>query len=139
MKNLSLPMLIFIATSFISKINGQDKGFNTYYFNDYTTYYSLGKLTSDNEILVYDKNRQIDKDELKYVYGDNTVLKTIQIVHSLPTKKNYLLLSDYIINENLAVISFATSDHKKYIIFTLKRKNSKDKWNIISIHNGTMN
>jgi hypothetical protein len=141
MKNSILLVLIFLSIILSSDLlKAQDKNFNNVFFNDHITFYSLGNFVDGNEIFIFDENKKINTTELNYEYETNSVLQKIHIVHNTPKVKNYLLLSDYIINENLAVISFASFNRKKYIIYTLKRKNSNDKWwNILSIHNGTMN
>ncbi|KPH13821.1 hypothetical protein [Chryseobacterium sp. ERMR1:04] len=138
MKNFVLLILIFTIVS-TRLVKAQTSDLNSF-FNDHVTFYSLGNFIENNEIFIYDKTKKINPNELKYEYDQNSILKKINIVHNIPNVKNYLLLSDYIINENLAVISFATSNRKKYIIYTLKRKNSDDKWwNILSIYKGSMN
>ncbi|WP_449397454.1 hypothetical protein [Chryseobacterium wanjuense] len=141
MKDSILSGLIFLSALIFSfKINAQNKDFNNYYFNDYITFHSLETFINSNQIFIYDEKRQIDTDDLKYEYKDGSILKTIQVLHEIPKIKNYLLLSDYIINDNLAVISFADSNKKKYIIYTFKRKNKDDKrWSLLSIYNGSMN
>lgn len=140
MKNFVLLIFVFTITIVSTRlVKAQTSDLNSF-FNDHVTFYSLGNFIENNEIFIYDKNKKINPNELKYEYDQDSILKKINIVHNIPNVKNYLLLSDYIINENLAVISFATSNRKKYIIYTLKRKNSDDKWwNILSIYKGSMN
>ncbi|WP_449397462.1 hypothetical protein [Chryseobacterium wanjuense] len=117
MKDSILSGLIFLSALIFSfKINAQNKDFNNYYFNDYITFHSLETFINSNQIFIYDEKRQIDTDDLKYEYKDGSILKTIQVLHEIPKIKNYLLLSDYIINDNLAVISFADSNKKIYHI-----------------------
>lgn len=140
MKNFFLSVLIFfnITISCIA-VKAQDNNLNAF-FNNHITFYSLGNFTGSNDIIIYDEKKQIQANELEYKYKTDSVSQNIKIVHSTPNVTSYLLLSDCIINENLAVISFASSNHKKYIIYTLKRKNSADKWwYILSVHEGTMN
>lgn len=123
MRNSILSGLIFLSALILgSKIKAQDKDFNNYYFKDYITYHSLETFINSNQIFIYDEKKQIDTDELKYEYKDGSILKTIQIVHEIPKIKNYLLLSDYIINDNLAVISFANSNKKNISYILLKEK-----------------
>ncbi|MEN4761409.1 hypothetical protein ABEG63_13810 [Chryseobacterium sp. C39-AII1] len=138
MKNLLLMFILFIL-SFISNINAQNKEFNDYYFNDYIVHYSLGKFIGSDKVIIYDEKKQLGNEDLMYISSDSSVKKLLQIVHIIPSVENYLLLSDYIINANLALISFATSNRKKYITYTLKRKNPQDIWSIVSISNGSMN
>lgn len=97
-------------------LKAQDINFNDYFFNSSTTFRSSGNFINEKNIIIYDKNKKISEKELQYEYEQDKVLKKINIVHNLPKIKNYLLLSDYIINDNLSVISFANSEKKKYII-----------------------
>ncbi|MDH6252596.1 hypothetical protein M2347_002323 [Chryseobacterium sp. H1D6B] len=141
MKNSILSVLFFLSLVLFSNLlKAQDKDFNNFYFNYFLTFHSLGNFIESNDIFIYDEYNKISKTELDYEYEADSVSQKIHIVHSTPKTKNYLLLSDYIINENLAVISFASSNRKKYIIYTLKRtKNDNKWWDILSIHNGAMN
>lgn len=141
MKNLVLSTLILSCISLSCiLVKGQDKEFNNFYFNHFITFHSLENFTKSNEIFIYDENKKICEMESNYEYKTDSAIQKIHILNSVPNVKNYLLLSDYIINENLAVISFATSNRKEYIIYTLKRKNKNDKWwDIISIYKGFMN
>ncbi|GEM_PF-5330671 len=141
MKRLTLTrFIIFSLLLYCSAIKAQYKSFNDYFFNNYVTYYSLGNFMENNNIIVVDESEKISKYDLNYHHEENGLVKNIQIVHRIPKEKKYLFLSDYIVNENLAIVSFSLSDHKKYIIFTLKRKDSKTNWwETISIYNGSMN
>ncbi|MFN1217161.1 hypothetical protein ACKW6Q_09265 [Chryseobacterium kwangjuense] len=141
MKKFILFTLIFSSISLSCiLVKGQDKEFNNFYFNNFLTFHSLENFTKSNEIFIYDENKKMGGIESNYEYKTDSGIQKIHILNSIPNTKNYLLLSDYIINKNLAVISFATSSRKEYIIYTLKRKNENEKWwDIISIYKGSMN
>lgn len=141
MKNFVHIIMIFLWLVLASTmIKGQDKNFNHFFFNYHNSFYSLSNFIDNDEIFIYDENKKIDSLETNYEYSTDSILQKIHIVHSIPNVKNYLLLSDYIINENLAVISFTSSNRRKNITYTLKRKNSKDKWwTVISISTNSIN
>ena len=110
------------------------------FFKDHIIFNSLGNFIEKKDVFIYDEHKKLGSKELNYEYVNDSTLQKINIVHNIPKVKEYLLLSEYIINENLAVISFTSANHKKYIIYTLKRTNSVDEWwYILSIYHGAMN
>lgn len=138
MKKNILILLIIILN--ISGLKAQDLNFNDYFFNSYTAFHSLGDFIKEDSIIIYDKDKKISATDLEFSYTSDTSTKCIKIVHSIPNNNNYLIVTDYIINDNLSVISFANSEKKKYIVFTSKRDNKDDKWwFLLSIFKGSMN
>jgi len=132
----SFLLVIFFAPYF--SLKAQDINFNNYFFDNQITFYSLSNFIETDNITVYDEGKRIN--ETQYKYQKEKVNQEIKIVHSIPKIEKYLILSDYIINDNLAVISFADSKKKKYIIYTFKRSSKEDKWwSLLSIYDGSMN
>ena len=110
------------------------------FFKGSTAFYSLSKLVNNNTIVIYDKENKISSNNLEYEYESNSIKQSINIVHATPKSSNYLLVGDYIVNENLAVISLVNSTKKKYIIYTFKRTSEHKKWwSLLSMYEGEMN
>lgn len=73
MKNFVLLILIFTIFS-TRLVKAQTSDLNSF-FNDHVTFYSLGNFIENNEIFIYDKNKKINPNELKYEYDQNSILK----------------------------------------------------------------
>lgn len=133
-------LLIINFLSIFTSVKAQDINFNNYFFDNDVTFYSLSNFIKNDNIIIYDENEKLGSNESQYKHQSNSVNQSIKIISSLPKIQQYLLLSDYIINDNLAVISFSDSNNKNYIIYTFKRKSKNDKWwSLLSIYNGSMN
>ena len=110
MKKKSL-MLFIVLFGFIS-LQAQENSLNDYFFNGSTAFYSLSKFSNNNNIVIYDKENKISPTNLEYENISGSLKQKIKIVHSVPKSNNYLLVGDYIIDDRLAVISFANSTKK---------------------------
>jgi len=132
-------IILFTIVFGFTTLKSQDHNLNEF-FKGSTAFYSLSKLVNNNAIVIYDKENKISSDDLEYEYESNSIKQSINIVHAIPKSSNYLLVGDYIVNENLAVISLVDSTKQKYIIYTFKRV-SKDEewWFLLSTYKGEMN
>lgn len=93
-----------------------------------------------SKIIIVDQKNKIFPTEKEFKFQSKSGEQMIKIVNTIPKENNYLLLGDYIVNEDLAVISFADSTKKKYIIFTFKRVSKyREWWSILSVQEGEMN
>lgn len=138
-KIISILTVIFCFISPLSIVKSQYKGINTFFEGD-TIFYSLSNFINSNKITIVDKENKIFPNDVKFEHQTESGKQTLTITNSIPKEKNYLLLSDYIINQDLAVISFADSAKKKYIIYTFKKvPQHPEWWGILSVFRGTMN
>lgn len=138
MKRNLLISLFAIVLGFIP-LKSQAHNLNEF-FKGSTAFYSLSKFVHNNVIVIYDKENKISSDNLEYEYESNSIKQSISIIHSIPKSSNYLLVGDYIVNEDLAVISLVNSTKKNYIIYTFKRTSEHKKWwSLLSMYEGEMN
>ncbi|NIF06736.1 hypothetical protein F3J23_14915 [Chryseobacterium sp. Tr-659] len=134
-----LIFIIFLCIAPFSVVKSQYKGLNSFFESD-NTLYPLSSFINSNKIIIVDQNNKIFPTEKEFKYQAESGEQTIKIINAIPKEKNYLLLGDYIVNEDLAVISFVNSTKKKYIIFTFKRiPKYKEWWTILSASEGEMN
>ena len=131
-------MVLLCITPF-SLVKSQYKGLNSFFESD-NTLHPLSTFINSSKIIIVDQNNKIFPTEKEFKYQSKSGEQTTKIINTVPKDKNYLLLGDYIVNEDLAVISFVNSTKKKYIIFTFKRlPKYKEWWTILSVSEGEMN
>lgn len=139
MTKAKLIFIIFLCISPFSIAKSQYKGLNSFFESD-NTIHPLSTFINSNKIIIVDQKNKIFPNEKEFKYQSKSGEQIIKIINTIPKEKNYLLLGDYIVNEDLAVISFADSTKKKYVIYTFK-KNPKYRewWSILSVQEGEMN
>ena len=130
MKKTILIFTIFLCIAPFSVAKSQYKDLTSFFESD-TAFYSLSNFINSNKILIVDQKNKIFPSEKEFKNQVNSTNQTIKIISTIPKEKNYLLLGDYIINENLAIISFADSIKKNDIIYTFKRTNKTNEWWIL--------
>lgn len=136
-----IPILIILLCiiSPFSTAKSQYKDLSSF-FEGNTAFYSLSNFINSDRIIIVDQKNKIFSTEMEFKNHSKSKNQSIKIVNSTPKEKNYLLLGDYIINENLAIISFADSGKKNDIIYTFKRTNESNQWWILlCISKGKMN
>lgn len=136
---ISILTVIFCFISPFSTAKSQYKDLSSF-FEDNTAFYSLSNFINNDRIIIVDQKNKIFSTEMEFKNYSKSKNQSIKIVNSTPKEKNYLLLGDYIINENLAIISFADSIKKNDIIYTFKRnKESNQWWILLCISKGKIN
>ncbi|WP_261512645.1 hypothetical protein [Chryseobacterium paludis] len=90
---------------------------------------SLQSFYDDKTITIYDENKVLVKENGTF----HTLSQTINILTSRPTSNNYLMIKNFTLNQNLACLTFLTSDKEKGIVFYLKRKDNKEGWQIANM------
>lgn len=139
MKKTKLIYTIFLCIASFSVAKSQYKGLNSFFESD-NTLHPLSTFINSNKIIIVDQKKKIFPIEKEFKYQSKSGEQTIKIINSTPKEKNYLLLGDYIVNEDLAVISFVDSTKKKYIIYTFKKiPKHPEWWSILSVQEGEMN
>lgn len=104
----------------LSIVKSQYKGINTFFESD-AIFYSLSNLINSNKIIIVDKENKTFLNDVKFEYQAESGKQTLTITNSIPKENKYLLLGDYIINQDLAVISFADSTKKNILSILLKK------------------
>lgn len=130
---------LFLCIASFSVAKSQYKDLNTFFESD-NILHPLSDFIKSNRIIIVDQKKKIFSTEKEFKDQSKSGEKTIKIINTIPKEKNYLLLGDYIVNEDLAVISFADSTKKKYIIYTFKKiPQHPEWWSILSVYEGEMN
>ncbi|KIC62790.1 hypothetical protein [Chryseobacterium taiwanense] len=139
MKKAILIFTLFLCLAPFSVAKSQYKGLNSFFEGD-TLFYSLSSFINSNKIIIVDQNNKIFSTGKEFKNQSKSGVQTIKIINTIPKEKNYVLLGDYIVNEELAVISFVNSTKKKYMIYTFKRITGHPEWwSILSVSEGEMN
>ncbi|WP_187478114.1 hypothetical protein [Amniculibacterium sp. G2-70] len=128
--NLLYVLCLLSCANFTSK--KQDQFFVSQFFNNEVVFDNLAKYyPRDNTIKIYDRKKElVDK---SITYGSSS--KKIKIdIYANENQQDYFVIYNFILNQDLATIVFATSDMEYGIIFHLQKIKIKNdmQWVVVN-------
>lgn len=137
---LNTFIIIITSLTFFQSCVSQknyEENFNLEFFRESTVQYSIKNMlknTTIKNVLIYDKNSLINKSKINLDIKTDSLNFTI--TNKNPDSDIYILVGDYIVNDDLALITLAPSSRENYKTFYLKKIRKHKKWFISGISEG---
>ncbi|NIF07846.1 hypothetical protein F3J23_20665 [Chryseobacterium sp. Tr-659] len=87
---------------------------------------SLESFYNEKTITIYDENKVLVTDTKTF----DTSPRTVNMVILKPQNNKYLSIKNFVLNQNLACLTFLTADREEGFVFYLRRKDNKNEWQI---------